>query len=156
MAWRNIQRNPRRNILTILVILAIAFALFSSNLRTSGGFITGIDPEKEAKISSGPQTIRKGRYLDPSDTNTAVAGSLLAKKLKVDIGEELVVLGSAMDASIAATVLKVTGIFSSGMDEYTIVPPFRSLCLISRRLFPWEPQCMKSLSFVTACGMWGG
>lgn len=189
MAWRNIRRNPRRTILTILAIafacvllifmlsLQIgtyevmidtsvrtrtghiqilkkgyntdhkirqvvkapsdiartldqtshitavsfrtnAFALISSNLRTSGGFITGIDPEKEAKISSVPQTIRKGRYLNPSDTNAAVVGSLLAKNLKIDVGDELVVLGSAMDASIAATVLKVTGIFSSGMDEY--------------------------------------
>ena len=95
-----------------------AFALLSSNLRSSGGFITGIDPEKEAKISSVPQTIRQGRYLNPTDTNSAVVGSLLAKNLKIGIGDELVVLGSAMDSSVAATVLKVTGIFSSGMDEY--------------------------------------
>lgn len=189
MAWRNIRRNPRRTILTILAIAfacvllifmlslqigtyevmidtsvktrtghiqilqqgyntdhkirqtvktpwdiarmldqtpnitaisfrSNAFALLSSNLRTSGGFITGIDPEKEAKISSVPQTIRQGRYLNPSDTNAAVVGSLLAKNLKIGIGDELVVLGSAMDSSVAATVLKVTGIFSSGMDEY--------------------------------------
>jgi ABC-type lipoprotein release transport system permease subunit len=189
MAWRNIRRNPRRTILTILAIsfacvllifmlsLQIgtyevmidtsvktrtghiqilkqgyntdhkirksvkapsnlaqkmdqiphitafsfrcnAFALLSSDQRTSGGFITGIDPEKETKISSVPRTIRKGRYLNPSDTNDTVIGSLLAKHLKIDIGDELVVLGSAKDGSIAATVLKVAGIFSSGMDQY--------------------------------------
>ncbi|WP_320041346.1 FtsX-like permease family protein [uncultured Desulfobacter sp.] len=189
MAWRNIRRNPRRTILTILAIafaclllifmlslqigtyevmidtsvktrtghiqilkqgyntdhkirqvvnapsdIAVtldpiphitavsfrsnAFALLSSTLRTSGGFITGIDPEKEVNISSVPQTIRKGRYLNPTDSNAAVVGSLLAKNLKLDIGDELVVLGSAMDGSIAATVLTVTGIFSSGMDQY--------------------------------------
>jgi len=189
MAWRNIQRNPRRTILTIMAIAfacvllifmlslqigtyeimidtsvktrtghiqvlkqgyntdhkirqaikvpadiartlyqtphittisfrSNAFALLSSSLRTSGGFITGINPEEEVKISSVAQTIRKGRYLTPSDTNAAVVGSLLAKNLKIDIGDELVVLGSAMDGSIAATVLQVTGIFSSGMDQY--------------------------------------
>nr|WP_319392786.1 FtsX-like permease family protein [uncultured Desulfobacter sp.] len=95
-----------------------AFALLSSTERTSGGFITGVDPEKEKKISSIPRTIRKGRYLNPTDTNGAVVGSLLANHLKIDIGDELVVLGSAMDGSIAATVLKVNGIFSSGMDQY--------------------------------------
>ena len=189
MAWRNIQRNPRRTILTIMAIAfacvllifmlslqigtyeimidtsvktrtghiqvlkqgyntdhkirqaikapaniartldqtphitavsfrSNAFALLSSTLRTSGGFITGINPEKEVEISSVAQTIRKGRYLNSSDTNAAVVGSLLAKSLKIDIGDELVALGSAMDGSIAATVLRVTGIFSSGMDQY--------------------------------------
>jgi len=104
--------------ITALSFRCNAFALLSSSRRTSGGFITGIDPETEIKISSVPRTIRKGRYLNPTDTNAAVVGSLLAKNLKIDIGDELVILGSAMDGSIAATVLKVAGIFSSGMDQY--------------------------------------
>ena len=104
--------------ITALSFRCNSFALLSSSRRTSGGFITGIDPEKERRISSIPRTIRKGRYLNPTDTNAAVVGSLLAKNLKIDIGDELVILGSSMDGSIAATVLKVTGIFSSGMDQY--------------------------------------
>lgn len=104
--------------ITALSFRCNAFALLSSSRRTRGGFITGIDPETEIKISSVPRTIRKGRYLNPTDTNAAVVGSLLAKHLKIDIGDELVVLGSALDGSIAATVLKVRGIFSSGMDQY--------------------------------------
>ncbi|MCG8551886.1 MAG: FtsX-like permease family protein, partial [Desulfobacterales bacterium] len=97
---------------------ANAFALLSSGRRTCAGMITGIDPEKEARISSVARTVRKGRFLDPADTNTAVIGQLLAKKLKIDVADELVVLGSAMDGSVAATALTVVGIFSSGMDEY--------------------------------------
>ncbi|MCG8618712.1 MAG: ABC transporter permease [Desulfobacterales bacterium] len=189
MAWRNVWRNPRRTILTILAIAfacillifmlslqtgmyevminaavktrtghlqvlaegynedhkirkvisrpaavagvlddiphitgytfrANGFALLSSEKRTYGGLITGVDPDTEPRISNIAGIIRKGRFLLPSDTNHTVIGSLLAKNLKIDVGDELVVLGSARDGAIAATVLNVAGIFSSGMDEY--------------------------------------
>ena len=85
---------------------------------TCTGMITGIEPAKEARLSSVAHTVRKGRFLLPTDTNKAVIGQLLAKKLKIDVADELVVLGSARDGSIAATVLTVAGIFSSGMDDY--------------------------------------
>ncbi len=94
------------------------FALLSSDLRTYGGMITGIDPKREIHISSKAATIRKGESLDPGDTNKAVVGALLAKNLKIDVGDELVALGAARDGSIAAGVLEVKGIFASGMDEY--------------------------------------
>ncbi len=95
-----------------------AFALLSSDERTCAGMITGIDPQSEGAVSTAARTIRTGRFLNGSDTNACVIGTLLAKKLKTDIGGELVVLGSAMDGSVAATVLTVAGIFSSGMDDY--------------------------------------
>jgi len=97
---------------------ANGFALLSSDHRTYGGIVTGIDPDQELLVSSGGSTIRKGDYLTSSDTNMAIIGSLLARNLKVDIGDELVMLGSAKDGSVAATVLIIKGIFSSGMDEY--------------------------------------
>ena len=92
------------------------FALLSSEQRTYGGLITGIDPARE--VSTIADTIRQGSFLAPEDTNAAIVGTLLAKNLKVDVGDELVILGSAMDGSIAASVLKVKGTFSSGMDDY--------------------------------------
>jgi ABC-type lipoprotein release transport system permease subunit len=36
----------------------------------------------------------------------------------VDLGDELVLLGQARDGSIAATMVKVKGVFSSGQDEF--------------------------------------
>ncbi|WP_222705786.1 ABC transporter permease [Salidesulfovibrio onnuriiensis] len=189
MAWRNVWRNPRRSILTILAIAfaclllvfmlsfqfgmyevminaavkmqtghlqvvaegydkdmkmrwvvqdpqavaevlqdaphvtghtfrANGFALLSSEDRTYGGMVTGVDPARETAISTTHETIREGSYLAPGDTNQAIVGSLLAKNLHVAVGDELVLLGNARDGSIAATVLTVKGIFSSGMDEY--------------------------------------
>jgi ABC-type lipoprotein release transport system permease subunit len=43
---------------------------------------------------------------------------LLAKNLRVTIGDELTLLGQGRDGSIAATVVQLKGIFSSGIDEF--------------------------------------
>lgn len=97
---------------------AEAFSLVSSKDRTYGVLVTGIDPEKEAAVSTLKDMIRKGRYLADDDANQALVGILLAENLKVSPGDELVVLGQGRDGSIAATVLTVKGIFSSGQDEF--------------------------------------
>jgi len=189
MAWRNIWRNPRRSLLTILAIVfatmllvfmlsfqfgsydtmintavkihtghvqvqaegyrdkmdtrlvvpdpgavgdvikdiseieaytsrANAFSLVSSSDRTYGVLLTGIDPEREAKVSTLKKLVRRGEYLTREDTDMALVGELLARNLKVDIGDELVVLGQGRDGSVAASVLKVKGIFNSGEDKF--------------------------------------
>jgi putative ABC transport system permease protein len=189
MAWRNIWRNPRRSILTILAITfasallvfmlswqlgsyeaminaavgiqtghlqvqskryneeknihlvvsapaevgtlldttegvsaytyrANAFSLVSSTQRTYGVLITGIDPEREARVSTIETLVREGDYLSPSDVDQALVGRLLATNLKVAPGDELVVLGQGRDGSVAATVLRVKGVFSSGQDAF--------------------------------------
>ena len=189
MAWRNIWRNPRRSILTILAIAfaslllvfmlswqfgsydtminssvkihtghlqvqakgyqdkramrlvvsdpaavgaifdktegveaytfrANAFSLVSSKERTYGAIVIGIDPVREAMVSTLGKLIRQGSYLSAGDTNQALVGKLLAKNLRVGLGDELVVLGQGRDGSIAATVVKVKGIFDSGQDEF--------------------------------------
>jgi putative ABC transport system permease protein len=95
-----------------------AFALVSSKDRTYGVVVTGIDPQREANVSRIKQLIRQGRFLSATDVNQAVVGKLLAKNLQVTIGDELTLLGQGRDGSIAATVVQVKGIFSSGIDEF--------------------------------------
>lgn len=97
---------------------ANAFSLVSSKERTYGAIVIGIDPVGEAKVSTLEKIIHQGEYLSGSDTDQALIGRLLAKNLHVRSGDELVVLGQGRDGSIAATVVKVKGIFSSGEDEF--------------------------------------
>jgi len=97
---------------------ATAFSLISSNQRTRGVLVVGIDPEKEAKVSTIKNLIRNGSYLSEGDTNKALVGRLLAKNLRVGPGDELTLLGQGRDGSIAATVLQVKGIYGSGIDEF--------------------------------------
>jgi putative ABC transport system permease protein len=96
---------------------ANAFSLISSDERTHGAMVIGIDPSREARVSTIKGLVREGDYLAATDTNQALVGKLLAKNLHVGLGDELVVLGQGRDGSIAATVVAVKGIFSSGQDE---------------------------------------
>jgi ABC-type lipoprotein release transport system permease subunit len=95
-----------------------AFSLISSEDRTYGVVVTGINPQREAKVSRLKKLVRDGNFLSANDVNQAVVGRLLAKNLRVTIGDELTVLGQGRDGSIAATVVQVKGIFSSGIDEF--------------------------------------
>ena len=97
---------------------ANAFSLASSKERTYGIIVTGIDPTREAKVSTLKKLIRQGSYLSEEDTNQALVGELLARNLQVGLGDELVLLGQGRDGTIAATVAKVRAIYSSGQDEF--------------------------------------
>ena len=97
---------------------AQAFSLISSQNRTYGAVVTGVDPEREIRVSRMKKLIREGNFLGRYDTNQAVVGRLLAKNLRVTIGDELTLLGQGRDGSIAASVVQVKGIFSTGIDEF--------------------------------------
>ena len=97
---------------------ANAFSLVSSNKRTCGVMVIGIDPVTEARVTTLKKTIRQGSYLSGNDTNQALVGKLLARNLQVGLGDELVLLGQGRDGTIAATVVKVKGIYSLGEDEF--------------------------------------
>ena len=97
---------------------AEGFALVSSDDRTRGVLVTGIEPERE---SSGPALeglVRSGSFFTQNDRETALLGELLAQHLRVDVGDELTLMGQGKNGSIAACVLTVKGIFSSGIDEF--------------------------------------
>ena len=95
-----------------------AFSLVSSAERTYGVVVIGIDPAREAVVSTLKSSIRKGSYFAENDDNQALIGDLLAHNLQVGPGDELTVLGQGRDGSIAATVVKVKGIYSSGQDNF--------------------------------------
>ena len=97
---------------------ASGFSLVSSDKRTYGVGVIGIDPIREARVSTIKSLVRKGSYLKKNDEYTALIGKHLSNNLKVDINDELIVLGQGRDGSIAAAVLTIKGIFDSGIDEF--------------------------------------
>lgn len=101
---------------------AEAFSLVSSENRTYGVLVTGIDPVLEQHVSTLKSLIREGTFLDETGNGGEMAGALvgvlLARNLKIGIGDELTVLGQGRDGSVAATVLQVKGIYKSGIDEF--------------------------------------
>lgn len=189
MAWRNVWRNPRRSILTILAVAfatvllvfmlswqfgtyetmidaavsvhtghvqvqakgyqddrdvsrvvpdpaavgeilarmpaveawtarANAFSLVSSRERTYGTLVIGIDPAREAAVTTLAHLVRQGAYLTAGGANEALLGRLLAKNLRAAVGDEITLLGQGRDGSIAATVVTVRGIIATGNDDF--------------------------------------
>ncbi len=94
---------------------AVAFALLSSEDRSYGVQVMGVDPESEERVSSIPGLVSDGRWLRDGDGGEIVLGSVLARNLRVAIGDEVTLLGSGRDGSFAAAVAEVAGIFDSGM-----------------------------------------
>ena len=94
-----------------------SFSLVSSDRRTYGAVVTGIDPRREGDVSRLSALIRQGEFLSGEDIHQALVGRLLARNLRVGLGDELSIVGQGRDGSIAATVAKVKGIFSSGIDD---------------------------------------
>lgn len=96
---------------------AAGFALASSEERSYGLQILGVDAEHEPLVSTLPGLVTQGRYLDPGATEEIVIGSVLARNLKVGPGDELTFLGSGYDDSFAAGVVRVVGVFESGVAD---------------------------------------
>ncbi|MCY3810363.1 MAG: FtsX-like permease family protein [Gammaproteobacteria bacterium] len=91
---------------------AEAFALVSVGERSYGGLVMGVDAEREAAMFTLASYLREGEYLPRGDS--AYLGSSLATNLGVELGDEIVALGSGKEGGVAALVLNVDGIFESG------------------------------------------
>jgi ABC-type lipoprotein release transport system permease subunit len=64
-----------------------------------------------------PGLVSEGRYLRQEDADEIVIGSVLARNLKLELGDELTFLGSGRDGSFAAGVVTVVGIINSGISD---------------------------------------
>jgi len=109
---------------------ALAFALVSSADRSYGIAIFGVEPGFESNVSTIPHLVSEGRFLESRDATEIIIGAALARNLRVELGDELTLLGSGKDGSFAAAVVNIVGIFDSGMAEFD-----RSIAEIPLRLF---------------------
>jgi putative ABC transport system permease protein len=96
---------------------AQTFVLASSEDRSYGIAIIGVEPGFEPGVSSIPGLVKEGRFLNSSDATEIVIGKTLARNLRIGLGDELTLLGSGLDGSFAAAVLNVVGIFDSGVAD---------------------------------------
>lgn len=95
-------------------VRSAAFALVSSDERSYGIQVFGVDPQNESRVSTIPGLVREGRYPDDANAQEIVIGKVLARNLRVSLGDELTLLGSGRDGSFSAAVAEVVGIFDSG------------------------------------------
>lgn len=96
---------------------AAGFALASSEERSYGLQIIGVDAAHEPLVSTLPGLVKQGRYLESGAAAEIVIGAVLARNLKVGPGDELTFLGSGFDDSFAAGVVQIVGVFESGVAD---------------------------------------
>lgn len=94
---------------------AAAFALASSEQRSFGIQVVGVQPAAEAGVSTLPGLVTEGRYL--RDGSEIVVGAAMARNLQVAVGDQITLLGSGYDGSFAAGIVEVVGVFESGSQE---------------------------------------
>lgn len=92
------------------------FALASSEEITKGVMIIGIEPQKEDSITNLSGRIAKGNYLINGDSGV-VLGSVLAKYMKLNVNDTLVLLSQGYHGVSAAGKYPVRGIIKQPSPE---------------------------------------
>ncbi len=90
---------------------AEAFALVSNDPHSTAALVSGVIPERERLLSDVPTKVVEGTYL--TGDNQAFIGAVLARNLQLDVGGEIVILGTNAEGGIGAAVAEVSGIFEA-------------------------------------------
>ena len=127
---------------------AYAGGLVSSGEATSAGSLMGIDPEREVALTRFLDPLVEGR-LPVAGAYELVVGEEMARQLEVAVGDELVVVASAADGSMANDLYTVAGIYSTGLVEFdaaTAVMPITDL----QTLVVLDPGRIHEIAVATA------
>lgn len=95
----------------------VTYVVLASGDESFGAAIVGVDPSAEAKVSTLHATVRQGRYLSAGDDGAVVLGDVFARNLGLKVGDNVTLLGSALDGTIAADRLTLIGAFHTGIPE---------------------------------------
>ncbi len=92
------------------------FALAAGKEHSRGSFVVGISPERENELSKLRDRVSKGSYLGAGDDGVLIASGL-AKYLKLDVGDSLVLIGQGYHGVNAAGTFPIKGIVTFASPE---------------------------------------
>jgi len=104
------------------------FGLVSSANNSSGVAIVGVTPQSEKRVTTICKYIVNGAYLS-GNTDEAIISTSTADKLKVGIGDKVVIMASRLDGSVGSEACRVVGIFEtfdSGFDQSHVYIPLQT------------------------------
>ncbi|MBI9039097.1 MAG: ABC transporter permease [Bacteroidales bacterium] len=124
-----------------------SFALGSFGNQTKGIFLIGTNPEIEDQQTHLSRKIVKGRYLKKDDTGILLAEKL-AKFLKADVNDTIVILGQGYQGVTAAGKYEVVGILKFLAQEQDNKMVYTSLSNAQNMISPYVPDILSSLSIM--------
>ncbi len=92
-------------------------ALASSPAGARPAQVVGVEPTPEAAFSLLDDKLVRGRYLEPHDRLAAYIGAGLAERLDVKLGARLVLTAQDAAGEITGQLVRVVGIFRTGIPE---------------------------------------
>ena len=92
-------------------------ALASSAAGARPAQIVGVSPESEAEFTILDEKVSEGRYLESGDRLAAYVGAGLVESLELRLGSRFVVTAQDAEGEIAGQLLRVVGIFRTGVPE---------------------------------------
>lgn len=105
---------PDKSLLEYSTRRVTAPVFVSGEKKTLGVLLTGLETEKEMKLTTLERAVNVGRFLNPAGEREIILGKRLAKRIDVKIGDEVAVIGQALDGSIANELMTVVGLIDFG------------------------------------------
>lgn len=99
----------------------------SGPYKTLGTLLTGLEVEREKKLSKVIEALVQGRFLDDAGSKELVLGERLARKLGLKIGDEVALIGQALDGSVANDMFRLVGLLSFGGGDMEDVVAYTTL-----------------------------
>jgi putative ABC transport system permease protein len=96
----------------------VSSGLISSSESSSGITIIGIDPQKEPKVTTIKELVIQGDYLNEEGAFQILIGKGLAEKLKVGLGDKIVLMAQDLTGDIGSGAYRVKGIFKTASPEF--------------------------------------
>lgn len=90
-----------------------AQALASTAAKSEGIMLIGVEPLAEREVTFIDRTIVQGKALAPGADREVMIGRKLAEKLRLKLGEKMVVMAQAADGELGTAAYRVSGIFAT-------------------------------------------
>lgn len=92
--------------------------IISTPESSAGVMIIGIDPVNEVNVSNIKKLVIEGTFLQADDKPKILLGKKLVEKLKVEIGEKVVLMAQNMKGEVGGIACRLTGIFQSDSPDF--------------------------------------
>lgn len=104
-----------------------AQALASTAAKSEGIVLVGIDPLAERGVTYIDRTLVEGKPLAPGAEREVMIGRELAGKLRLKLGEKMVVMAQAANGELGSAAFRVSGIFSTESSSFDAAFAFVTL-----------------------------